>query len=307
MAYLSDYGGIWGAVPATAGQVFWVAPGAGSYTVNGLAYDASDGNDGLSPERAFATADAGVNAATNNGDVVVLLPGTHTPTASLAMDSAGVTLTGLPSGAGNFVRQKTIIDTVSGDQSINVTAASCEIAYLHFTVVTTDSAIDASADADQLHVHHCSFDMATAAADTGTIGIDMIGAASNVLIDHCYFECGAAQGPAIACGGALEMVIEDCVTAQSGGTWAAAITQAAAGRRLIIRRCDFQVGNGTGTVGILGTTGGEVSMALISHCNFADSITNAIDTYDAGDCEIVENYQAGLGSTDGGVLITATT
>jgi hypothetical protein len=307
MSWPDNYGRLWGQIPSTAGQVFWVAPSA-SYTVNGQSYQASDDNDGLAPERALVTVDRAWNLVTADvGDVIVLLPGTHSPAASIAADVAGVTMTGLPGGAGNYLYQKTTIAAVTGDQNINVTAADIEIAYLHWIPVTADSAIDLSAAADRLHIHHCSFDMITAAANVGTMGIDAIGAASNVLIDHCYFECDAAQGPGITAGGLLDSVIEDCDFSQTSGTWAAAITQAAGGRRLIIRRCLFHVGNGTMTVGILGTTGGEVSMAQIDNCIFADSVTNAVDTYDAGDCEIVECYQSGLGATDGGVLITATT
>ena len=307
MSWPDNYGRLWGQIPNTAGQVYWVAPAA-SYTVNGQGFRASDDNDGLAPERALVTVDRAWNLVTANvGDVIVLLPGTHSPSASIAADVAGVTMMGLPGGAGNYFRQKTTINAVTGDQNINVTAADIEIAYLHFIPVTADSAIDISADGDRLHVHHCSFDMSTPVANTGTIGIDVIGAASNVMIDHCYFECDGAQGPGIEAGDLLDSLIEHCVFSQTAGTWAKAVEQTASGKRLIIRHCLFHVGNGTMTVGILGTTGGEVSMAQINHCVFADSVTNAVDTYDAGDCEIAECYQSGLGATDGGVLITATT
>lgn len=308
MSWPANYGRLWGQIPSTAGQVFWVAPGSGAYTVNGTVYDASDGNDGLDPGRALATIDAAWNAVTANaGDVIVLLPGSHSPSASIAADVAGVTMMGLPAGAGNYMRQRTSIGAVTSDQTINVTAADIEIAYLHFVAPTTDSAIDISADGDRCHIHNCSFDMFTAAADTGTIAIDFIGAADHCLIDHCYFECDAAQGPAIAAGAATELTIEDFTISQTSGTWAAAITQAAAGRRMICRRGLFHVGNGTMTVGVLGTTGGEVSMAQFNNLIFADSVTTAIDTYDAGDCEVAECYQSGLGACDGGALIVVTT
>jgi len=308
MAYLSDYGGIWGSVPQTAGTIHWVAPGAGAYTIAGQSYTASDNNDGLSPERALASIGQAVtNATANAGDVIVALPGTHAPSASIAMSKAGVTLTGLPAGAGNFTHQKTTISPVTGDQTINVTAIQVEIAYLHFTVLTADSAIDATAAASFLHVHHCSFDMNTAAVNAGTIGVDFIGAANDVIVDTCYFNCDGAQGPAIVAGATVGCLIQNCIFVCTASTWVSAITQAAAGRRLIVRHCDWQVGNGAITNGILGTTGGEVSMVLVSHCNFADSVTKGVDGYDAGDAEIVECYQAGLGSTDGGVLVVATT
>src|SRR3990167_3407471 len=98
MAYLTKFGSLWGAIPQTAGRVFWVAPTA-SYTVDGRAYSASDDNDGLSPEKALVTIDRAWNLVTANvGDVIVLLPGTHSPAASIAADIAGVTMMGLPAG-----------------------------------------------------------------------------------------------------------------------------------------------------------------------------------------------------------------
>jgi hypothetical protein len=307
MSYLTKYGTQWGAIPQTAGAIFWVAPSA-TYTVDGRAYSASDDNDGLSPEKALLTIDRAWNVVTaNSGEVIVLLPGTHSPSASIAADVAGVTMMGLPGGSGNWTYPRVTIAAVTGDQNINLTAADIEIAHVRFIPVTADSAIDLSAAADRAYIHHCSFDMATPAANTGTIGIDFIGGASNCLIDTCYFECDAAQGPAIVFGASLETTAQNLTLVLSGGTWLTSMSQAAAGRRLVVRDCDWIVGNGTITNGILGTASGEVSMAHFIRNTFADSVTKGIDGYDAGDAEIVENYQSGVGSADGGVLITATT
>ena len=312
--FLNRYGSDWSQIPGTSGRVFWVSPADG-YTADGRAFRASDGNDGLSPERACRT----INHVLDNlvtadaNDVIVCLPGEHTPqdsagtATSLAMATAGVTLTGLPGGAGNYVRQKTTIMPVTGDQNCNVTAADIEIAYLNWRPITADSAVDLTAAADRLHVHHCSFDMHTPAPVSGTISIDAIGGASNVLVNDCYFECDGDQGPAIVLGGLLDSVVEDCVFTLSAGTWVSVITQAAAGRRIIFRRCTVQVGNGTVTNAILGTTGGEISMILISDCRFADSCTDSVDDYDDEDAELVECFKAGLGATDGGVIVNSIT
>ena len=54
-------------ISPTGGNVFSVAASGGS-----------NGNDGLSPLRAFSTLAQGITAATaNNGDVIVMLPGAH--------------------------------------------------------------------------------------------------------------------------------------------------------------------------------------------------------------------------------------
>ena len=100
MGYLTKYGTFWGMVPQTTGRIFWVAPSA-SYTVEGRTYAASDNNDGLSPERALRTLDRAFDtgyATANVGDVIVLLPGSHSWTATTTVDIAGVTITGMPGG-----------------------------------------------------------------------------------------------------------------------------------------------------------------------------------------------------------------
>lgn len=307
MGFLTKYGTIWGAIPQTAGSIYWVAPAAG-YTVDGRAYRASDDNDGLSPERALLTVDRGWNLVTADvGDVIVLLPGTHSPSASIAADVAGVTMCGLPSGAGNVLKQRTTIAAVTGDQNINVTAADIELAFLHFIPVTADSAIDFSAAADRLHVHHCSFDMATPAASTGTQGIDAIGAASNVLFDHNYFECDGAQGAAIVATATLDSTIEHNVFALSTGTWAAAVVTGAATDRLMIRDNDFLASNATMTIGINGTAATIASGVTMLRNYFASSVSVGIDGFGAGEADIAENYAMGVGATDGGVLIVAIT
>lgn len=307
MGFLTKYGTQFGSIPQTAGNIYWVAPSA-SYTVAGRAYSASDENDGLSPEKALVTIDRAWNLVTANvGDGIVLLPGTHSPSASIAADIAGVFMVGLPGGAGNYTRQKTVIAAVTGDQNINVTAADIEIAFLHLIPVTADSAIDLSVAADRLHIHHCSFDMATPAASTGTQGIDAIGAASGVLIDNCYFACDAAQGAAIVATALLDSTIENCVIAQSAGTWAAAIVTGAATDRLMIRDCDFLASNATMTIGINGTAATIASGVTMLRNYFASSVTVGIDGFGAGEADIAENYAAGVGSTDGGVLIVAIT
>ena len=309
MSHPSNYGRLWGQIPSTAGQVFWVAPSS-PYTVNGLSYDASDGNDGLDPDRALLTVDRAWNLVTADaGDVIVLLPGTHSPAASIAADIAGVTMMGLPGGAGNYLQQKVTIAAVTGDQNINVTAANIEIAYLNFIPITADTAIDFSAAANNLHIHHCSFDMVTPAASTGTIGVEALGAASYVLISHCYFEETGAQGPAIVATGTLDSVIEHCTILQQAGTWADALTVGAATDRLVIRDCDFPASNATQTICINGTAATIASGVSVIRCVFSSSITGdlPLNGFGAGEADIAECYVAGVGGTDGGVLLVAIT
>ena len=101
MAFITKYGSFWGMIPRTTGRTFWVAPSA-TYTVEGRSYTGSDGNDGLSPESAFLTLDYAIGKCTASvSDVIVLLPGAHSWSSSVAADVAGITITGIPGGQGN--------------------------------------------------------------------------------------------------------------------------------------------------------------------------------------------------------------
>lgn len=307
MSYLTKYGSFWGFIPQTTGRVFWVSPSA-SYTVEGRAYSASDNNDGLSPERALLTiamAHTGCTAAAN--DVIVLLPGSHAPSASLALSKAGVTLMGLPSGRGNYKRNRATIAAVTGDQNANVTAADIEIAYLNWIPVTTKAAIDFSSAAHGLHIHNCYFDMNTPAASTSTLGIDALGAAGFVLIENCMFDSDGAQGPGVDMTATLDSEVRDCLFSLSGGTWATALTVGAATDRLLIRRNTFLCSGTAITAAIDGTGATLATGVTITDNRFSSLATVPIDNFDASEADISENYDCGVGGTDGGALITAIT
>ena len=302
MGFITKYGTIWGQIPNTAGNVYWVAPGAGAYTVEGRSYDASDQNDGLSPERAFATLDRGINLAVNNGDVVVALPGNHTPTASLAMDTAGVTLMGLPSGKGNFIQPNANVLAVTGDQNINVTAGDIEIAYLNFVPVTADTAIDVSAAGCALHIHHCSFDMYTAAANTGTIGIEFLGASDFALIEDCYFTSDGAQGPAMELGTTNFTVVRNCVIACTAGSWAVAINTGAGGTTNLIEFVTFLC-DGTAITDAISGGASAAGAWTVRFCHFPVLATDALDGFTATHCELAQNYRAEIGGGTGGAAM----
>ena len=310
MSFLTGYGTLWSVIPQTTGRVFWVSPGA-TYTVGGETYSASNDNDGLSPERALRTIARAITLATADADdVIALLPGAHTvSTASLALTKARLTITGLPGGKGNRLRPRTSITTdITGDQIANITAANIEIAHLRFIPITAAAALDFSAAADNLYVHDCSFDMATPAASTSTLGLDATGGASNVLIEDCYFEVDAAQGACIDMTGTLDSVVNRCWFQNSAGTHAASITAGAATDRLLIADCAWQITNAAAVTACIDGTGATIaSGVLVKGCYFGDRNTVPVDNFDAGECELAENYEAGLGATDGGVLITAIT
>lgn len=312
MSFLTKYGSFWGFIPQTFGRIFWVSPSDG-YTIEGRSYRASDGNDGLSPEKALRTIDRAWNLVkANAGDVIMLIPdgassGHTVQTSSIAADVAGVSMFGLPSGKGNMSKQRTTITTdITADEIMNVTAADIEIGYVNIVPITASDAIDLSVAADNFYLHHFSLDFASPAVSTATVGITCA-AASNVLIEDFYVECDGAQGNVIVGTGLLDSTIQNFRIQQSAGTWASAILTGAATNRLHIHNGHFMPSNATLTAGVNGTGATIASGVQVTDCRFSDSVTVAVDNFDAGECELAENYQLGVGSTDGGVLITAIT
>jgi hypothetical protein len=312
MSYLTKYGTLWGAIPQTQGSVFWVSAGD-TYVVDGITYSASDDHDGIAPDRACRRVNHVMDnlVTADGGDVVVLLPGTHTlqnsagTSTSLAMDTAGVTLMGLPAGQGNFLQQKTTIAAVTGDQNVNVTAANIEIAYLNFIPITTDTAIDVSAAGDNLHIHHCSFDMSTPEANTGTKGIEFIAAANFSLIHDCFFWCDGAQGPAIDLGTNNYSVTRDCLMVCTAGSWAAAIATGAGGTTNLIENIIFLC-DGTAITDAI--TGGASAAGAwtIRFCHFP-VLCDEIDGFTATHAELNQNYIATIGGGSGGTQTVDTT
>lgn len=312
MGYITKFGTIWGNIPQTSGRVYWVAAGA-TYTVEGRSYSASDGNDGLSPERALLTLDYAIGLTTENAnDIIVLLPGAHSWSASVAADVAGVTIMGLPGGAGHPLRQRTSITTSADDEIINVTAANIEIAYLHIIPVTTKAGIDFTSAADQLYIHDCSIDLFTAAANTGTKGIAATTAAQSpsfLLIRNVHALSDGAQGPAVELGDPDGAIVEDCTFTVRTGTWAVALTvHGVTSQASIIRRCHFAAQFGTMTDGIVGSDMASTGAVGIYDCRFDENVTIPIDDFDAEGCNIAENYRASAdGSAEGGLLWSSTT
>jgi len=316
---LSKYGDTLDQIPEMCGRVFWVAP-TDTYPAMGSIHPASDRNSGLSPDKACRTINHVIDnlVKSDAGDVVLLLPGTHEPKdssgtdAQPVIDSSGVTITGIPGGRGNYLGQRSRIGNDNSSALLNVTAANVEISHLYIQPGSARNGVVTAAGGDNLHVHNCYFDMHTAAVNTSTRGVNLAGGVSGVLIEDCYFVSDGAQGEAIHTQNATASIFQGCTfsSGYSAGTWAAAITVGSAAERIIIRDNQFIAGNSTMGICIQGTTSGVVGGTLIARNSFPDSTAvanKAIDGYDGGDADIVNNFTAGLGSGDGGVIVTTTT
>ncbi len=243
------------------------------------------------------------------GDAIVLLPGTHTvSTASLAMSKTGVKIFGPEAWYGRPVYKPSAILTtdISADEIANVTAPDCGFIGVTIRPITTSDAIDLSAAADGFLIDQCFFDMETPAVNTGTVGITLA-AADNITIRNSRFVSDGAQGNAIVATGAIQSLIEGNMIYNTAGTWASAILCGAATTGLwIVNNIIDSYGTAL-TVGVNGTGATIANGVKCIGNRFGSLVTVSIDNFDAGECALSENYDSGIGATDGGVLITAIT
>ena len=289
MSLITKYGSFWGMIPQTTGRYFFVAPSA-SYTVEGVAYDASNDNDGLSPERAKRTVAGAISAASASvGDVIVLLPGSHSVSATITISKAGLTIVGIPGstpssnmrhGSGGKRLRTQITSTETAGIIFTVSAPDTEIAYIHFAPPAAGgqgiSLTPTVNVANRPYIHDCTFALIATASVT-TYGINVpAGVTADVLesalISRCYFVSGlvassGANGPAVnVLGTAHNLTIENSSFELRGtAAWADVILSSNPGTLgLKVADCDFNTPTLTTTVmtDVIDITGQTVDGSL---------------------------------------------
>ena len=178
MAYVTKYGTVFGQLPQQLGRVHFVSPGA-SYAIDGRSYDASDENDGLSPERAIRTlSQALTNARSGEGETVFLLRGTHAQTATLrwnksvsivgespAIDMTGAAVGILPPSILSFV----------GAAAPGLSIEADNVSLVHLTLrpaPTFSTVIFRNASPDALIAHDVVVDFSKGQPSLATLGFD---------------------------------------------------------------------------------------------------------------------------------------
>lgn len=249
-------------------------------------------------------------AVDGRGDVIVLLPGTHTvATASIAMSKTGVRVFGPEAWFGRKVHRPSAVLTtsVTADQIANVTAPDVGFYGVTIQPITASAGIDLSAAANYFQMIDCHFDLNTPAVNTATVGVAALGAATGVLIQGCSALSDGAQGNCIVATALVDSVIRDCVFEHNAGTWASCIITGAGTKGLLIEHCRFDSTGTAMTVGINGTGADQARGVFIRYCDFGNLVTVGVDNYNATMAQINECYKAGVGATDGGTKITAIT
>lgn len=145
-------------------QVFWVGSTASSY----VAYKGvtpSDGNDGLTPQRALATIQAGLDKCTaGRGDTVALLPGSWTVTAVLTMTKADVRLcAAMPVAWG--AKSSAVIVNATDVSTLTINADNCSIDGIYF-----------------------DDNVATATASSQAVAIGNTAACTGVCVQNCFID-----------------------------------------------------------------------------------------------------------------------
>ncbi len=329
MALVTKYGSFWGMLPQTTGRYFWVSP-TDNYVIEGQTLSASDNNDGLSPERALRTVAAAVTAATANvGDVIVLLPGSHTSATTVTISKAGLTIVGIPGStpvagirgnAGGKRLKSQITCTATAGIIFTVSAVDTEIAYIQFNPAAAGgrgiSLSPLSGAANRTYIHDCSFAL-TATASTTTFGITVPAGVTadlleDVLVQRCYFLSGlaattGANGPGVNILGTAHGFTIEQSTFQLKGTaaWAAAILSSQAGTLgTLIRDCDFQ--NPTSSTTVITAaylaTGQTVDGSTQMYRCYVPAGTDCTTGSASADVSIAECYQSSIA---GGTLATA--
>jgi hypothetical protein len=322
MAYITKYGSFWGLIPQTSGRVVWVAPSA-TYTVEGRSYAASDGNDGLSPERAVLTLNAAVALVSANvGDVIVLLPGAHSWSATQTLSVAGITITGIPSGApfsatrgnaGGHRARTSVTVSAAATNVLTPTAADIEIAYLHIIPVAAAAGIKPSAAADRLFVHDCTWYIATA-ADSATTGIDGTWTGTTTTLDdvvlrNLYFHIEGNQGPALRMQGTTNDLTFELSTIRLVGdtAWDDAVELVSTSLGTTFRDIDFlQRSSGTVMTDCIDIAGATIDGSSTTlRCYFPVG-SDALEVANVADSQNAENYLMQAAASVGGTLILST-
>lgn len=319
MALMTKFGGFWGFIPQISGRVFFVAP-SDTYTVEGQATSASDENDGLSPDRAVRTVNRAIALATASvGDIIVLLPGAHSVSATIAVSKAGLTITGIPSGrpyTNNRMPQSgkrartTVTSTQTAGIIFTVSAVDTEISHLTLLPPAAGgrgiSLAPLSGAANRAFIHDVSIIM-SATASTTTYGITVpAGVTADLLedvhISHCYFQSGGAassgaNGPAVNVLATAHGLSVENSTFELKGTaaWADAILSSNAGTLgLSIVDCDFKTPTSATTVitDAIDVTGQTVDgSTLVLRCYFPAG-TDALEGSATPDVNVAESYTA---------------
>ncbi len=279
----------------TTGNVYFVDSGA---------TNASDGNDGRSPTRPWATVDGNMTGTltANNGDVIFVMPGhAETVTAAITLDVAGVRVIGLGWG-----RSRPAITPSGAIDTVDVTAANCWLENVRIIGQAADSTASLNVSGDDFTCVKCVIEQGA----TPLVGVTIAGA-DRFHFKDCMFM-GTAAGPDVGIdietGDSLDWIVEDCTFnyVQSVGLDLAGIRASFKQSGGLVKNCNFIAMNVTAID--INSSVNALSDGMIAFNNIgAIAAVSNIDTMiDAGGYLLIENRGTDL-PAEGGGLVPVTT
>jgi hypothetical protein len=285
------------------GEVFHVYPGASATHITFIR---------TLHRNAYATIDlAYADMVSGRGDHMVIWPGTHTPTASIAASKDRITIWGSEAWMGEWVRKPTsIIVGPAADEAFNITGADMNFYGLTCVPITAKSFADFTATADGLTVKGCHIDLATPVVNIATAGFVTL---SGAAIDNLLFECNyalsdGAQGAALDIAGVmLNGKLKNNHYHVNAGTWASAVNLAAIDELVVDG--DLATCGGTAMTACFTGSGTTVIAGVVfRNCHKGVLVTLLVDGFaTTSHAEIVNNYTATIGGGTGSTLVTVIT
>lgn len=328
MALISKYGTVYGEIPQVMGRVYFVAPSA-SYTVDGRGCSASDNNDGLHPEKAVLTIQRAINlagvgansgsAVSNIGDAVVLLPGTHTVTATINVNVAGLTIWGVASSENTFPRSTRtrviVTSTGTSDELFNITVSNVEMGYFTARPTTGFGAFtfQTTSALDNLYFHDLVVDLMFPLASVNTKGFDFSNRAggagfariaattglATAYLERITVMADGAQGEAFHLA-TCNVHVKDSYVENHSGTWASPFVVATNCQNSLLENIVW-TGAGTTTMCLYGNAvGGALATNAVTLVNCRFNTSSDIVGFTTGSLVTITSYEP----TSGGTLST---
>lgn len=325
MPFVTKYGTYFGLPPAALGRIHFVAP-ADSYTVDGRSYSASDDNDGLSPERALRTiAQADTNITASAGEVIFLLPGTHSPAATVRLAKAGITIAGARSpftsdasvsrALGAHGLPSKVSFATAAAPGFSIEADNIEICFVELQPASGFGAVYfRNSNPDALYMHDFVINLAAGQAiSLDTAGVDFgyradtaglatrsmsrlaqtTQRATAFLADFSIIG-GGAHGPGILTATA-DVHVRNGRLHNRAGAWASPFVIATGTGYIYVSASHWsaQTVTGIGTC-VDGTTAGTINgKVFLADCRFParhPGINSQVDNFVAGVAQLVECY-----------------
>lgn len=261
-------------------------------------------------KRVYTTIDAAyADMVSGRGDALVLAPGAHTPSASIAWSKNNCSIWGPEAWMGQVVRKSSAVVTApAGDEAFNITGANLLINGIACVPVTTKSFADFTGAADGLTVRNCYIDLATPAVNIATAGFVGSAAVDNLLVEGNYVLSDGAQGPAFEITGynVDGKFLRNHFHVDTG-TWASAVNLIDPDGILVednVATC-----GGTAMTACFTGSGTTVIAGVVFRNNHKGVlVTLFVDGFGTtSHAELVNNYTATIGGGTGSTLITVVT